>query len=105
MFLKLSGGVGMVGKGCIVLLYAVLAIYPNCYFCSLSYSEIVVRCMFNLNLWRRLYFKLCFTFVFLQDDVSSPGDLVIADGGKSIKPQILAICLCVLNCFIPVILS
>lgn len=25
---------------------------------------------------------------FLQDDVSSPGDLVIADGGKSLKLQI-----------------
>lgn len=30
-------------------------------------------------------FRFCFTSVFLQDDVSSPGDLVIADGGKYIK--------------------
>lgn len=34
------------------------------------------------NPWGRICFLLYFAFVFLQDDVSSPGDLVIADGGK-----------------------
>lgn len=96
----------MVGNCCMVLLYALLAIYPNyLLLLSLSYSYIVVRGKFNLNLWRGLYFKLWFTFCFLQDDVSSPGDLVIADGGKSIKLQIGASCFCVLNCLILVILS
>lgn len=50
--------------------------------------KLSARYKFNLNLGRGLHFKFCFTSVFLQDDVSSPGDLVIADGGKYIKLKI-----------------
>lgn len=59
--------------------------------------KLSARCKFNLNLWRGLHFKFCFTSVFLQDDVSSPGDLVIADGGKYIKSEPVQ---SLLNCLI-----